>query len=110
MAIRLKNHTKGLELWRGLSRYDSDLLLGLMPCAYFLRYRLYGFLSVAGIILCLLLDFQSALIGISATTKVVRVPMCCADKGPRTDCGGSAIGGGEHNCDAITKSKWWIVL
>ena len=42
MAIRLKNHTKGLELWRGLSRYDSDLLLGLTPCAYFLRYRLYG--------------------------------------------------------------------
>ena len=48
MAIRLKNHTKGLELWRGLSRYDSDLLLGLRSALFFL--------------------------GIGSTTKVVRVP------------------------------------
>ena len=61
-----------------------------MVCAVFIRYRLYDFLSVAGIILCLLLDFQSALIGISATTKVVRVPYIFAYKGTRTDCGGSA--------------------
>ena len=40
MAIRLKNHTKGLELWRGLSRYDSDLLLDLQSALFF-RYRLY---------------------------------------------------------------------
>ena len=52
MAIRLKNHTKGLELWRGLSRYDSDLLLGLMPCAYFLRYRLYGSRRSSPYVLC----------------------------------------------------------
>ena len=25
----------------GLSRYERDLLLGLMPCALFIRYRLY---------------------------------------------------------------------
>ena len=63
----------------GLSRYDSDLLLDLWSALFFIRYRLYGFLSVAGIVLCLLLDLRSSLIGIPATDKAVRIPSSTQD-------------------------------
>ena len=65
---------------RWLSRYDSDLLLDLWSALFFIRYRLYGFLSVAGIVLCLLLDLRSSLIGIPNTAKAVRIPSSTKQK------------------------------
>ena len=48
----LKTTQRDSNFGGGLSRYDSDLLLGLMPCAYFLRYRLYGSRRSSPYVLC----------------------------------------------------------